>query len=158
MTVDFFENGLCFHCRMAEIELQHYSNFHHGVEELWQRRDEDLQNEISEILRKFPKADHDDIVDSHSWELHCNQMKYPLMHRAALSVMIYSFIEAQLNRLCEIIQDSIASKVRLRDIQGQGVERAVLYLSRVADFDFSRVSGLAYLRDVALVRHALGNL
>lgn len=155
MPVDFFENGLLFHCRLAETELREYSDFHRGVEELWQRRDEDLQSEVSELLKEFPEAEHDDIIDSHSWDLHCNQLKYPSIHRAALIVAIYAFIEAHLNSLCEIIRESTGSRFGLKDISGQGIERARLYLSRAGGFDFANISGLSYLKNIGLVRNVL---
>ena len=155
MAVDFFENGLCFHCHLAESELRLYSEFHHGVEDLWKKRDADHQQEIDDLLEKFPGTDHDDIVENHTWELHCNQIRFPSINRAALCVAIYSFVEDHLDRLCEIVQDSIGSKVRLKDITGQGMERALLYLSRVGSFDLGHIPGLARMKDIGLIRNAL---
>ena len=155
MTVDFFENGLCFYCHLAKNELWTYKKFHHETENSWQKKDETLQSELQSILEKYPDADHDEIVESHGWDLHLNQIKYPDIHRTALVVAIYIFIEDQLNGLCHTLQESIATRLRLRDINGKGVERAFLFLSKVIGFDLSRISSKAFVSNVNKLRNRI---
>jgi hypothetical protein len=129
MPVDFFENGLCFYCHLAKNELLLYSDFHSKTESLWKQKDELLQEELKSILDKYPEAKHQDIVESHAWDLHLNQYKYPDIHRTALVIAIYVFIEDQLNGLCETLGESLDSQLRLADLTGQGIERALLSVS-----------------------------
>lgn len=152
--VDFFENGLCLSCHLAKDELADLLLFHTLSENAWEKKDAALQRELEEILAKYPEADHDAIIDSHGWELHLNQMKFPGIHRESILITIYNYFESELNDICRIISDSIDSPLKLRDLHGKGIERAQLYLSKVAGFDFSYFSPeLPYLKKVNLLRN-----
>ena len=154
--VDFFANGLCFHCHMAERELQEYLQFHEETETSWAKKDEQLQSNLDEILKKYPEEHHDDIIDSHFWELHQNQYKFPNIHRESLVISIYNFVESELNRLCTIIAESIDIKVKLKDLYGKGINRTLLYLSKVAEFDMSKMGGeFPYIKKVNLLRNTI---
>lgn len=153
--IDFFKSGLCFHCHLAKQELEEYQFFHAETEQSWKSRDSTLQDHISSILEKFPAADHDEIVGGHGWELHLNQVKCPDIHRTALVVAVYVFLEDHLNGLCEIVADTLDARVRLVDIRGQGTERAVTYLTKVAEFDFGAIPSLGFVQDVRRLRNKL---
>lgn len=155
MKVDFFENGLCFYCDLAQRELQEFADFHFRTETLWRREDEILQEEIEGILEKYPKANQEDIVDSYAWDLHLNQYKYPDIHRSTLVISIYIFIEDQLNGLCETLATSMSTPLKLTDLSGQGIERACLFLSKVARFDLGGVSGLSFVKEVNRLRNKM---
>jgi len=155
MPVDFFENGLCFYCHLAKNELLMYSNFHSKTELSWQQNDEQLQKEIDSILKKYPEADHHEIVESHGWDLHLNQYKYPDIHRTALVISIYVFIEDQLNGLCITLGESLDSKLRFTDLKGQGIERALLYMSKIASFDLGKIPSLSFVRHVNKLRNKI---
>ena len=71
-------------------------------------------------------------------------------------ITIYNFLEAQLNELCNIISGCIASQVKLKHLNGLGIERALLYLSKVAEFDLSRMGGeLSYIKGVNQLRNQI---
>lgn len=155
MVVDFFENGLCFYCHLAKNELATYKDFHYKTEDSWQKKDEALQCELESILEKFPDADHHEVIESHGWDLHLNQSKYPEIHRTALVVATYIFLENQLNGLCQTLQESIATRLKLRDINGKGVERAFLFLSKVVGFDLGRISSKSFVSNVNKLRNRI---
>ncbi|GMR17671.1 MAG: hypothetical protein BMS9Abin33_0064 [Gammaproteobacteria bacterium] len=156
LKVDFFANGLCFHCNMAQRELQEYLQFHSETESAWGEKNNDLQSNLNEILNKYPEEHHQDIVESYSWELHQNQYKFPNMHRESLIITIYNFLESELNQLCGIIAESIDRKIRLKDLHGKGINRALLYLSKVAEFEMSKMgSELPYIKNVNLLRNQI---
>jgi hypothetical protein len=49
-----------------------------------------------------------------------------------------------------------ASKIRLRDIRGNGFERALLFLKRVPEFDLSAVSAeIGFLRSMNKIRNLI---
>jgi hypothetical protein len=152
---DFFENGLSFYCHLAKQELHEYIVFHTETERSWQEKDRQLQTQLESILEKYPASDHHEIVESHGWELHLNQYRYPDIHRTALVVALFIFLEDQLNGLCQTIGESIDSKVSLRDVRGQGTERALTYLAKVAEFEFGAVPSLGFVRDVRRLRNQL---
>jgi hypothetical protein len=155
MAIDFFENGLCFYCHLAKNELQTYSEFHSETEASWKKKDDLLQKELDTILKKYPEADHDAIIESHGWNLHLNQIKYPDIHRTAFVVAIYVFLEDQLNGLCETLRESLDTKLRLSDLSGQGIERALLFMSKVALFNLGDISSLALVKNVNKLRNRL---
>lgn len=155
MSIDFFQNGLCFYCDLAKNELIAYAEFHSETELLWKQKDELLQKEIDSILKKYPTADHDDIVESYGWNLHLNQIKYPDIHRTALVIAIYVFLEDQLNGLCETLGEAVNTKLRLTDLAGQGIERAFLFLSKVGSFDLGAVPSLSFVKNVSKLRNRM---
>ena len=49
-------------------------------------------------------------------------------------------------------------KVKLEDLHGQGIDRAMLYLTKIADFNWDQVNGSwAYLKLVQKLRNALAH-
>lgn len=154
--VDFFGNGLCIHCHLANNELLDFSSFNKKTELSWKEKEDTLQEELSEILKKYPEKSHDDIIESYSWDLHLNQYKYLSFHRESLIITIFNFVEHQLNSLCKIFYESIDSPLKLNDIHGQGVERALLFLTKVVNVDFSRFgSELPVIKGVNQVRNII---
>lgn len=154
--VDFFENGLCIHCHLAKKELIEFLAFNEQTEESWKTRDNNLQKELSEILEKYPEKNHEDIIDSYAWDLHLNQSKYPDLHRESLLITIFNFLEHQLNSLCRILYESTDSNLKLNEVYGQGVERAFLFLTKVAKINLSSFgSELPEIKGVNLVRNAI---
>jgi len=120
-----------------------------------EKKDHALQGELSEMFSRYPKKEHDEIMDGFSWDLHLNQNKYPHLHRESLIITVFNFLEHQLNSLCHIFYESIDSCLKVKDIKGQGVERALTFLSKVAKVDFSRfgpemlmIKGVNSLRNV----------
>ena len=154
--VDFFENGLCIHCHLAQKELMDYSCFNDETEKSWKNKDAKLQQELEEILKKYPEKSHDYIVDNYQWDLHLNQYKYPDLHRESLVISLYNFLENQLNRLCHIFSEGIESELKLKDLHGRGIERALLYLSKVVKVDLNTLSNeLPFIKGLNQVRNII---
>lgn len=154
--IDFFENGLCTHCHTAKGELIEFNQFHAETEATWAKRDSELQSELSDRLKEHPDEQHEDIIEAHAWDLHLNQYKYPSIHRESLVITIYNFLEAQLNELCGIISECITSKIKLKDLNGKGIERTLLYLTKIGDFDLSKMGReLPYIKAVNQLRNRI---
>jgi len=133
-----------------------FALFNKQTEVVWKSKDDHMQDELSEILEKYPETNHEEIVDSYSWDLHLNQQKYPSLHRESLIITIFNFLEHELNSLCEKLYESTDSSLKLRDINGKGVERAQLFLTKVAKIDFSAFgSELSVIKGVNLVRNLI---
>ena len=144
----FFTNGLYLHCHLAQDEFREFSNFHSETESTWKIKNDDLQKELDEILEKYPEEHHQDIIGSHAWDLHLNQYKYPRFHRESILITLYNFLESQLNQLCKIISESIESDIKLKDLYGQGIERAFLFLSKMG-------GEVPYIKSVNLLRNQI---
>jgi hypothetical protein len=88
--------------------------------------------------------------------LHQNQYKYPNIHRESLIITIYNFLESQLNELCSILEECIELKVKLKHLNGQGIERALSYLTKVAEFDLALMGKeLPFIKGVNQVRNQI---
>lgn len=135
--VDFFKNGLCIHCYLAKNELQDFAYFNTQVESFWKAEENMLEVRLSKLLEQYPEEHHSEIIESHSWDIHQSQNKYPGVHRESLIITIFNFLEQELNSLCEIFYESIDSELRIKDINGKGVERALTFLKKVVKIDFS---------------------
>jgi len=155
-SVDFFGNGLCTHCHLARRELEEFRVFNEASESAWGDRDKQLQEHLDSVLVKYPQSSHNEIVESYGWDLHVNQVKYPSIHRQSILLTIFSFLEHELNSLCYILSESVSSEVSLKDLKGQGVERAFLYLRKIAGFELHKTSSeLAYIRGLNSVRNQI---
>ncbi len=137
--IDFFVNGVIFYCKSVKYDLFVFKMFHNETEAGWENRGEELQNKIEDYLESHPEERYQEIVESFSEELHQNQITYPSIHRESLVITIYNSLEAHLNELCRIISESINNRIKLKDLNGRGIERAFLYLTKVGGFDLSRM-------------------
>lgn len=155
MSVDFFANGLCFYCHLAKGELIEYAKFHETTEHAWKQQGELLHEELKGLLKKYPEADQEDIVSSYGWDLHLNRYKYPSIHRSSLVISLYTFLDSQLSGLCETLIESMETSLRLQDFCGRGVEQELLFLSKVARFDLSRLTCLPLVKQANRLRNIL---
>ncbi|RAP57080.1 hypothetical protein BTJ49_10905 [Oleiagrimonas sp. MCCC 1A03011] len=155
--MDFFANGLCVHCHLVKNELSTFGDFHETTEAFWQSADKGLQSDIDTILAKNPESDHNEIVESYGWEMHLNQSRYPDLHRKALIISIYAYVEDQLNGLCQILEESLEGAISLKDLAGRGTERAFKFLSKVALFNLGEIKTMAFVKHTNLLRNALAH-
>jgi|MDSW01.2.fsa_nt_gb hypothetical protein len=153
LGVGFFLNGLCSLCHIAKNELMNFEDFHAETEESWQTINKNLESKIDRIIERHP-AEREEIIEHFSLDLHEKQEKFPSIHRRSLVITIYSFLENTLNELCNTLSESVDSNVVLTDLKGRGMERALSYLSKVAEFDLSKMGGtLSYIKNINRVRN-----
>jgi hypothetical protein len=156
LSVDFFSNGLCTFCHEVQNELIGFSHFHSETENSWTKKEKELQNEFKNVLNKVSKENHEELIQVYAEESHCNQIKYPCLHREALVVTLYNFFENKLNELCNILNETDSLNLKLKDLHGSGIERAFLYLTKVSGFDISDITPeIPYLKNVSLLRHQI---
>jgi len=135
---DYFKDGLCMHCQWAREVLQDFRYFHTETEGSWVNKDSQLQNKINEELKKQPLKYQQQIIESYSFDLHQFQNQFPNIHRESLIITIYNFLEKQLNTLCKILSKYFENSVKLNELNGKGVRRAFLYLSKIANLDSTK--------------------
>ncbi len=155
-NIDYFVNGLCTHCHDVKNELIEFNQFHFATETAWQKEDNTLAGAIDDLIKKYPEARTHDIAASYAWDSHLNQVKYPAIHRESLDITIFNFFENQLNGLCQILSGCVESKVELKHLNGKGIERARLYLTKVVDFDLSNLNPeWSYIKSVNELRNQI---
>lgn len=103
-------------------------------------------------------------LDDASWDLQGIFLQYfPNLQRRSALITLFSFFEHELNKLCSIFQVTEKYQLSYKDVAGTGIERARIYLSKVALLDlneptapWSNVKNVQMLRN--LVVHADGRL
>jgi hypothetical protein len=153
--VDFFENGLCFHCHLAKSELCDYVDFHRITERAWTREDEALQRDLDSIIARYPESQRNDIIETHAWDLHVRQIKFPDIHRRSLVITLVAFVEQHLNDMCAIIADVTRTSAALENAEGRGIKRALHYLRDHAEFQLGTIASLQFVYRVQELRNKL---
>lgn len=155
-NIDYFANGILCHCHGALTKLHYLKGFHSILETTWENIEKNLDEKIQKSLDSNPKEHHDDIIESYSWDFHLNNTIHPSIHRESVTITLFSFFEHQLNDLCKDISSCLKDQIKLKDLHGQGIERAQTYLSKIANFDWSKVNGSwGYLKSAQRIRNLL---
>jgi len=151
-----FSFGLLSDVHSVTNDLNGYLEFSAAVEQLFGERDAELQRYITEITEQIPEHEHDELVDSHAWDLHQNQTLFPSMHRESMFITLYNFLEHNLNAICIEIGKELKSGVQLKHLHGSGLERAFLFLKLVPGFDFKDISEeLSFIRNANKLRNVV---
>ena len=155
-ATDFLGNGLYYHCFGTQNELRSFKTFHSLTENFWSKENQNLQSEVNDGLKKHSEEYHEDIIDVYAFDLHETQSKFPSIHRESLVITIYNFLEAQMDELCSILSESINTNIELKDLQGKGITRARLYLTKVANLNLSKVTlEWDYIKNVNKLRNQI---
>lgn len=85
--------------------------------------------EMSEELREG----FYEFMSDEYWQIH---ERFPNILRRALFLYCYAEIEAYLNKICHIAQKQYNLDLPLNKVMGKGIERAKLYLTKVAGVTF----------------------
>lgn len=88
---------------------------------------------------------------------------FPNLQRGSAAVTLYAFFENELNSLCLLLHKIDGTRVSLKDLYGDGVERACSYLELVAGVDaqkntatWQEIKGIQMFRNTWV--HALGQM
>jgi hypothetical protein len=63
------------------------------------------------------------------------------LHGASILVLLYSFLENAMNRLCKSLAKKNSYPLALSDLKGEGIARARNYLEKLAGADFKSLNG-----------------
>ncbi|WP_342468343.1 hypothetical protein NSS78_08560 [Bacillus sp. FSL W8-0920] len=117
-----------------EIQLNEVSDYYYEMEQYNQKS----QNEYSEQLRNALKASEDGLaneeIDEYIEEFSAKKEYYKKTHANLLRqntfLQIYFLFENYLNKKCELCQEILDIDVGLKDIEGRGIKRAKIYLTK----------------------------
>jgi hypothetical protein len=146
------------------IQIDHLRAAHHLAEDALNRHDEGIDKWYEEQLEQLQSTDPDD--EEYLAYLHSEQKAeaadaYPNILRSALFATGYAVLEFFMTSLCKDLEPQIKGP-RLRDLRGDGIRRAKLYLESVASVpipdspEWQDLIAYGLLRN-ALV-HSLGDL
>ena len=102
-------------------------------------------------------------LSNHSDEYERISVQFAQVHRSSIFLRSYGLLERILNYVCEDFAEWNRVKILVKDLKGQGIERAKIYLSKQHDFDFvSKNPEWALLQSYGRIRnlfaHTYGDL
>lgn len=134
--------GFEIFCHSVQIErdLENYQSFYSDVEVLFQKKDKELQQTIDERLKSVPEEHHSEFVEGYGQDLHENQFLFPSMHRESIFITSFNYLEHSLNEYCRLISKLSENPIKLNDLNHKGVQRAIVYLKKIALLDLSEAN------------------
>lgn len=103
-------------------------------------------------------------LDNASWDLDTIfEIYFPNLQRQSALITLHGFFEHSLSELCSLFQKDRGHKIKLSDLKGAGIERAIAYLVQVVGLDIDKASPLwAEIKSIQAIRnllvHNAGNL
>lgn len=96
-------------------------------------------------------------LDDSTWDLNGIFTAYfPNLQRRSGLITLYSFLEHELDELCELFIQDENIKVSLNDIRGAGIERATLFLEKIVGLQIDKNSALwQEIKNIQKVRNLI---
>lgn len=143
-----FENIYSF-CKFTESALEQEKS----------RFNEIYKAKVSE-LNAEEKANFDKFLIEVHWKLHD---VFPTLQWNSVFNTAYTIFENHMNELCKILTKNTATELSLKDINGQGIERAKIFISKVIGIksvfnstEWEEVKAYSKVRNILV--HTSGNL
>lgn len=90
-------------------------------------------------------------LDGQTWDLdHLFQEYFPNLQRWGALITLFTFFETTMEDLCDLFAHELGLTVNVRDLKGQGVERAVQYLQKVVGLQFDNTN--ATWREIKIIQ------
>lgn len=119
--------------------LSTYVELSQEVEAMLDQKENELGAKLSAELERAPENAHQDIHEDYALDLRDYESTFRYLQREAMFLTLYNYFEHFLNTLCEWIGEEIKSRIKLGDIQGKGITRALLFLDRIPEFRFDKI-------------------
>ena len=128
-------------CEVNSIRngLAKYVELSHEIEKMLDQKEHEIGTQLSETLKRTPGNRHQDVHESYALDLLDYESTFRFLQREAIFLTLYNYFEHFLNKLCEWIGAEVKSRVRLGDINGRGITRALLFLDLIPEFKFDRI-------------------
>ncbi|MDR5836614.1 hypothetical protein [Caballeronia sp. LZ034LL] len=90
------------------------------------------------------------------WDLHVLfERDFPSIQRRSALITLYSFLEHELDKLCELLQRTEDHALSLKEIHGTGIDRSAIFLKKVAGLAIPRNNRhWAEIRNIQKTRNA----
>lgn len=128
-------------CEVNSIKngLSTYVELAHEVERMLDQKAEQLGEQLQSTLRGLAEIEHQDVHETYAQSFRDYESTFRFLQREAMFLTLYNYFEHFLNKLCDWIGEEIRSRVQLKDIQGQGIQRAFLFLDLIPQFEFTKI-------------------
>jgi len=118
---------------LLAIQVDRLRAGHHLAEDALSRHDVRVEEWLAAGLTRNPE-DEEFIRFLYNAQKQDAAEGYPQILRSALFTTAYSVLESFMTSLCKELEEHVAGP-RLRDLRGEGIRRARLYLTKVARAD-----------------------
>jgi hypothetical protein len=128
-------------CEVNSIKhgLSNYVELSHEVENMLNEREDEIGKQLTVALSSVPANEHPDVHESYALDFRSYESTFRFLQREAMFLTLYNYFEHCLNKLCDSIGEETASRIRLKDIQGKGIERTLLFIKLVPEFSFTNI-------------------
>ena len=138
---------------LLSIQIDHVRAGHHLTEEALARHDDRVEEWYSANLKRDPN-DAEFITYLYKEQKADAARGYPQILRSSLFTTGYGVLEFFMTSLCRELE-AHSRGPRLKDLRGEGIRRASLYLTKVARVDFPDTDEWQRLLLYGLLRNAL---
>jgi hypothetical protein len=114
--------------------LEMEAKFSRDLKAIEKRYDEDIRRRGSEA--ELPS----ELVEYYADGFYVVERIFLRTFRYSALVAIYSLLETSMNSLCSLLQKRNDLKIELRDLRGDGIERAKTYLTKICALQFAEGS------------------
>lgn len=95
-------------------------------------------------------------LDDQSWDLkEVFEVHFPSLQRNSALITLFSFLEKELDSLCILFQKEKKLKLKLKDINGKGIDRATTYLMKVASLNFTKSTEWNEVKSIQKIRNLI---
>jgi hypothetical protein len=145
-----------------DLPLNNLEKFVNDVEEFFSEKFLNAAMERNKQREDMDKYDRDDDdKEDLSWlfftgDYYLYASEFPNILRTSIFVSCYSFYENQLNLFCKLLHRKRNLTLSLTDIKGNGIERAQVYLKKVAQIEFpDKSQEWQFLKKCNLIRNCV---
>lgn len=157
--IDFFGTTLFHLCHFTEIDLHNYKSYDKYTENNLIKSTSRLSDEVTKIIDKTDEYQHFDIWESYGQDFNELEHTYPSMHRKALVITLYNFLEHQIKTMCSEINKLLPQDMSNEYFKAVCIKRYRQFLIRESGFDINRGNELWNLWEdmlkVEQIRHVL---
>ena len=95
-------------------------------------------------------------LDDQTWNLkEIFEEYFPNLQRSSALLTLFSFLEKELDGLCKLFQKENDYKITLKDITGNGIDRATNYLIKVAGVNFTKSAEWNEVKSIQKIRNII---
>jgi hypothetical protein len=134
-----------------DSELQDIVRYHQIIEDTLAKQ----AKEFDKTLLTLDDEEGDAFVDAHIDEIQNYSITFPNFHRKSLFLSIYSFMEYQLVKMCEYINDKQNIGLKYNELQGSTLQKIQKYLKYVVKMHFPETLEWRQIYDYSLIRNCI---
>jgi len=155
----FFDRFLFIYQFDIGRDLSKINEYYDRVENFFDEEKDRIEKDFearAEKIRLLDLQDKQELIENFGWELSSSQSDFPSLLRSSAIITIFNLCEHYLSKICNHFESSKISKIKLQDINGRGIERSKIYLTKVVEIDFAPLnSQWNFIKKLNLVRNII---